>query len=313
MLEFEMPFTFKRFKQDKFQRFLFPIRALICATALFWAVLYFGTQFSNPIVFLLGLLSQASAFFLARIKFSNLHVRLCLILTEYFLQTTSYSLFAEGFLLLHLAWFNLFTFALSMCSSSPPIDVLLVYVWYHHLAISVAFSIFRYLVVSEQTFGRTFCEILTIGITTTLFAFVERAMKEEWVLFDSFKRAQKIYMKLIDQLPVPTFVTDFSGRVIYSNSAGKALHDATARSASATGVGHGWNFLELVYADHKQTVEDLLKKIGREAPQAVEVPLLNEAVDPNDKAKEEPGKANPNAPHLGLNEEITKRGTAWRR
>ncbi len=301
-----MPFTFKRFKQDKFQRFQFPIRALVCAISLFWLALYLASRFANFFVFLLGLATQAAALYFARIKYSNWHVRLCLVLTEYFLQTASCQL-CPG--MLHLVWFNVFTFTLGTLIPLlyATIDALLVYVWYEHMGISLAFSLVRYFTVPEQTLGRTFCEFLAIMVTTAVFGFVERQMKEEWVLFDSFKRAQKIYMKLIDQMPVPTFVTDSSGRVIYNNSAGRILYEAATKAPSASNSGHNWNFLELVYESHRNTIEDMLKRAVKERLLPVEVPLLGESVDEVVKEKDKENPASP-ANHIGLNTEIIKKG-----
>ena len=187
------------------------------------------------------------------------------------------------------------------------IDLLLVYVWYYHLAISVGFSVVRFALVSEQRLGHTFYEFLVIVVTTLIFAFVEKTMKEDWVLFDSFKRAQKIYAKLIDQTPIPTFVTDSAGRILYCNLLGKELYGVTKSEA----INKVWNFLELVYADHKSIVEEMMKRVGKEEVEAVEVPLFNELgkreVEEVKEAPKPPERA-PSKVQLGLDTVIVNRG-----
>jgi len=112
-------------------------------------------------------------------------------------------------------------------------------------------------------------EILTSCISTVIFSLVERNHKETWVLFDSFKRSQRIYKRIVDQIPVPAFITDSSGYINYFN-----LH-----AHDICGFGkrkRRTNFLELVYGDQKKAVEETIKRAIKEPIESTEILLLNE-------------------------------------
>ena len=192
----------------------------------------------------------------------------------------------------------------------------MVYIWYYHFAISSCYSILRCIIIKDQGLNNTVYEILAICCTTVVFSFVERVTKENWVLFDSFKRAQKIYMKLIDQLPIPTFVTDSAGRVVYCNSFGKALYDNT-RPISKSVSNKSWNFLELVYESYKKAMEDFIKQGCKNKIEPIEIPLLSEMCEArmkqeiSEEVKDDPKPAEHKLAiaDLGLNPQITDHGT----
>ncbi len=125
-----------------------------------------------------------------------------------------------------------------------------------HLAISGGLEVVRLIVVSSL--GFPYREILAVCVSATLFGFFERIMKEDWVLLDSFRRAQHLYMQLVDKLPAPNFVTDGSGRIVHMNSAARALFSRfqLVRPTAATGDR---GFLDMVHPRHRTLVEFALK------------------------------------------------------
>ncbi len=141
-------------------------------------------------------------------------------------------------------------------------------------------------------------------------------MKENWILYDSFKRAQKIYMKLVDGALLPTFVADSTGRVLYANSRGKALFVESRANAEDKDRSQqrlqrgGANLLELIHPERLKTVEGFLKRGPREKASLVDVPLLCKGADEKlaielETAKAE-GKADP-----GLDLSLLARGNTY--
>ena len=110
VLEFVSPYTFDKFKHDKFQRYKFLIRGFACVTALGWMVVYMMTRFTNFITFLLGICSMVAAFYMTRTKYTSLHVRVCFLLVEYCFQASLFLYVRPFSLLLYLSLFNGVTF-----------------------------------------------------------------------------------------------------------------------------------------------------------------------------------------------------------
>ena len=181
--------------------------------------------------------------------------------------------------------------------------------WYYHLAISTLFTAVRFLTTSRLSCLNVLYECMAICGTTLLFGFVERAMKETWILYDSFKRAQKVYTKLVDAALLPTFVTDSTGRVLYANSRGKALFvesrpNAEDKDRSQQRLQRGGaNLLELVHPDSLKPVEALLKRGPRDRAPPLDVPLLCRQAEEAPAAELEGRKEDP-----GLDLTIFARG-----
>ena len=128
-------------------------------------------------------------------------------------------------------------------------------------------------------------EALVIMLTTICFGLVERIMKEDWVLYDSFKRAQNLYMKLVDKLPTPNFVTDTSGRILHMNYSAKVLYERSKKSRMPDKIPSkdAKGLIKMVHPDYKKTVEEFLKKATREFVSPIDVPIL---VNPPDNKLE---------------------------
>jgi PAS domain-containing protein len=112
-------------------------------------------------------------------------------------------------------------------------------------------------------------EILTSFISAVLFSLVERNDKEMWVLFDSFKRSQRIYKRIADQIPVPAFITDSLGYINYFNLHAHDICGFVKKKGKM-------NFLELVFEDQKKTMEETIKRAIKEPIGSTEVLLLSE-------------------------------------
>ena len=154
------------------------------------------------------------------------------------------------------------------------VDLLLVYVWYYHGAISMAFSFFRWLMDQQRTWASLSSELLVHVGTTVVFGYIERLLKEDWVLYDSFKKAERVYMKLVDSFPDPTFVTELSGRIVYLNASASALVELARQHNPVQRASHDRaNFLELVHNDYKQRTEKALKQVLQSKLPAFELPL----------------------------------------
>jgi len=128
----------------------------------------------------------------------------------------------------------------------------------------------RFLFHPNQTTSSFLVELILIITSTILYSFSERNTKENWCLFDSFKRAQRIYAKLIDQIPIPAFVTDSSGRIMYYNESGKLLYAKTGKIYNKS-----LNFLDIVIQSQKKSIENLIKSAARGYVKPVEVLLLD--------------------------------------
>ena len=270
MLEFQKPFTLVRYVQDKFHRLRFHIKSYLIFILVAWIAFgIFGCGFS--LRFAEVMIAVAAAYYVTVIKKARVCGRLILAIGELFFQI---ELFASTSKDSYILLFNLPTLFSNL---------LLVYVWYHHLAISAGL-----LVAKNFLLGRAdlyFSEGLIIFLTTSLFGYMERLAKEDWVLFDSFKRAQKLYMKMVDKLPMPNFVVDSSGKILYQNSSAKELYAKSRKSKIVTSdllncaaagnvLKEERGLLEMVHPDHRENIAKVLKEAIKVPVQSIDIPLL---------------------------------------
>lgn len=275
-LRFNTLFTFDRFQKDKLQRLRFHIPAFLISFFLLWCILYFFSGAFGIASFLIGILSLCSSYYFSRVDHSGLNARLSLILVDHLYQTAIYNLCIQHSLILNLICINIPSLISSNAHIINHLDLMFVYVWYYHFLLSVFHLAIRFLLNSNQTLKNSFLEILVIGFSTIIFGFVERLMKEDWVLYDSFKRSQNIYMKLVDGLSFPTFVTDAAGRILYMNSSGNSLIVESKKSASEkrkANLKGTSNFLELIHSSYLKSIEESLKRATKEAIPPIEIPL----------------------------------------
>eukprot|EP00826_Nyctotherus_ovalis_P011882 TRINITY_DN13098_c0_g1_i1.p1 TRINITY_DN13098_c0_g1~~TRINITY_DN13098_c0_g1_i1.p1 ORF type:complete len:146 (-),score=34.91 TRINITY_DN13098_c0_g1_i1:512-949(-) len=138
-------------------------------------------------------------------------------------------------------------------------------------------------------------ELVSISISTTMFAFIERADKEMWVLYDSFKRSQRIYKRVVDEMPNPAFIADSMGYITYFNSHAHDIYGFAKRKGKA-------NFLELVYEDQRKSVEAIIKRAVKEPTGSTEILLLNE--DPSKLDLKKESKTPPDLNYFLINKSI---------
>lgn len=135
----------------------------------------------------------------------------------------------------------------------------------------------RYCLTSNITASQSLTELGIVVISTIIFGFIERIMKEEWILYDSFMRAQKIYMKLVDELQTPTYVVDSYGKLLYMNGCGRELYEKSKKVKEKTNENAnnvkkgGSNFLGLIHANNVKAVEEYIKKSVKETMPSLEV------------------------------------------
>ncbi len=111
------------------------------------------------------------------------------------------------------------------------------------------------------------------------FGFIERATKESWVLFDSFKKSSMLFMRLADAVPYATFLTDFNGRICYQNTGAK---DVLENFCKATGErkSRKGNFLDAIHDSCKQKVQDAFKSAAKsQETVTLEAPLKTRITD----------------------------------
>jgi len=58
---------------------------------------------------------------------------------------------------------------------------------------------------------------------TVFLGYVEKDRKEKWVLLDTFKKSEKIFRKVYEDIPFSTFVMDRDSRILYASTRGLDL------------------------------------------------------------------------------------------
>eukprot|EP00826_Nyctotherus_ovalis_P054413 TRINITY_DN7123_c0_g5_i1.p1 TRINITY_DN7123_c0_g5~~TRINITY_DN7123_c0_g5_i1.p1 ORF type:complete len:245 (+),score=35.67 TRINITY_DN7123_c0_g5_i1:605-1339(+) len=124
------------------------------------------------------------------------------------------------------------------------------------------------------------------GVSVGAFGCAERAMKEEWVLFDSFKKSSMIFMGLFDSLPYFAFIIDSSGRILYKNSAGVEMLE---NYNEAEGKGRTGNFTEMIHPECRKSFQREIKSAYKSPEcKSIEVPIKthksNEQASNNDNS-----------------------------
>ncbi len=105
-LQFRTPYTFDRFRQDKFLRLRLPIRAFLGVCLCLWLYAYCCTTALNVVVWLVGLVAIGVGFYVGTVKRSWLGLRMALVWIEFWSQNATFSLSLEYGLMMHLLLFN---------------------------------------------------------------------------------------------------------------------------------------------------------------------------------------------------------------
>lgn len=112
-LQFLVPFVFERFTKDKFQRFRFAIRALICIYAITWIILGFFSKTISILHFVFMFLTLSCSYYFLTIQKSNILTCMMLFIADHFIQTALYHVYKPISLLTFFALFNIPTFIAS--------------------------------------------------------------------------------------------------------------------------------------------------------------------------------------------------------
>ncbi len=112
-------------------------------------------------------------------------------------------------------------------------------------------------------------QVLAIAFTTTTFGYIERAMKEDWVIYDSFKKAQNVIMKFADTSPFPSFVLDSFGKIVKCNKRGKELLRSAVNKKKLR-----VDFADLLPPVSRDHFMDLSKRAITQGSHQTEAPLL---------------------------------------
>ena len=298
LLSFKDPHTFSRFIHANFIRNFFWLRSFLISYAILWTLLYFvatdSYNISNIFMMLIGNLTLSCAYYKVSVSGSPLIVRGLLLLVEHFTQV---SLRSAVHYSTYLALFNLPIFVAGNFFRTIKLDSLLLFEWPKHLVVSFAHAFAHYFFNNGSSVKEWMIETMVVLISATIFGFVERAKKESWVLFDSFKKSSMLFMRFVDAVPFAAFLTEANGRICYQNS------DALKISGSG---GKGLrNFVEMVHSKHKNLIQDALKGVGK-SQETDNIEVAIQCGKPDEPAKEPEDNAEPLTP---ANRKLKSEGT----
>ena len=109
-------------------------------------------------------------------------------------------------------------------------------------------------------------QLIPIQVTTLIFASFEKSSKESWVLLDSFKKSQNVFMKLANSVPFPYFITDLHGKALAQNNQADILIDPNQKSRC---------FQDIVHPHYKEKISKSIKEAVQKGKANIEVPLQN--------------------------------------
>jgi len=278
ILRFKKSYTLERYKNDQFIRLHFFIKSYFMSEVLCWLLigLYYFNEVSK-INEISGFFFILGSYYMAKHMKNRFYARICQLLFEFAYQIHLNTLFAKSEINmgLYIAVFNIPTLIS---------DLLFSYVWYQHLLYSTILFGMDFILFRKQTHAKM--QICAIMLTTITFGFCERFSKENWVLYDSFKRAQNLFMKMADKFPISNFIVDVSGRMQHLNASAKQLFEKAKRCKIAftsmnanlgktrSHVKEDRGIFDMVHPDFRKTVDELIKKAVRQKVDSLEIPLL---------------------------------------
>eukprot|EP01022_Parablepharisma_sp_SALTPOND_P030575 TRINITY_DN766_c0_g1_i1.p2 TRINITY_DN766_c0_g1~~TRINITY_DN766_c0_g1_i1.p2 ORF type:complete len:805 (+),score=93.80 TRINITY_DN766_c0_g1_i1:687-3101(+) len=268
-LKFKTPYTFIRYQNDKFQRYHSFIKYYLLFIAFTYLMLLPFAIGLSWLAFCLTSLGLVVSYVLLHLHFHNWIVRLALFLPEFLWTQALFSAVNGKSFVLYLVISHV---------TAVITDSLLVYEWEKHVLLQILKIVLKTL-HDVSLIPCTFHEILAITMGAVLFGFFEKLAKEDWVLFDSFRRAQKIYMRMIDSNPYPSFVVTPKSKVLYCNEiAWIMLHgdkDMDERKLTKGFCEYkGKRFHNVVHPQQQAAVENILREVSRETTTKVMELLL---------------------------------------
>ena len=273
-LIFKENFTTKRYKNDQFLRFKFHIKSYLIAFGLFWIIFSLAnwkviTFVKSFVAFCIIILS----WFFTISKKDRIKGRLLLLFVEVFYGAELFSVLKDNSLGIYALLLNIPT----MIS-----NILLIYIWYHHLVISVFINLITSYVVNiwsiNDVIHSFIFQLLMILISTIILGYIERTLKEYWVLYDSFKRSYNIYVYLVDKLSNPSLVVNNSGRILYQNRNAQKLNESYDKCSFYSNKTCLVNkeprgIVKIIKPSFRNDFCQLLKNIAKSNSQSIPFPL----------------------------------------
>ncbi len=224
-LQFKDAATSFRYQSERFCRYFMPIKCYIATVGTLWCMFGLFSSLASWKSLLLTLPCLVAAFFTTNPAFSHWIPRLLCLIPEFFLDQLLSNLFSEQsrtlyLLLVHST--NLMIGRIPERNLKLLIDTVLAYELPAHFAIRVSQLLLRAALNPPAFLGIVY-DFFATTISIAVFATIVRADKSAWVLFDSFRSAEKAYMNMIDNNPFAAFVVSAKGRVLYCNLAGWQL------------------------------------------------------------------------------------------
>ena len=120
-----------------------------------------------------------------------------------------------------LEFFVFYIFQLEEFASSA----ILLFYWPHYSLITTI-NIFTICWISSFNFKKIIVFIIISLFLNLIYACIERVLKEDWVLFDSFKKSENSYNSLINEIYLPIFVINEQSDILFRNSASAQFIEA---------------------------------------------------------------------------------------
>jgi len=255
-LRFNNEFTYRRFIEAKSIRYARLVRYWLMTLCLIWTLSYFTLCPYGLVILFLGYIALGIAYL--KYRRSPYIARAALFFIEHFIQLT---LGQNYELSTYLVTFNIATFIS---------DILLLYEWRKHAMISFSHIVANFLWGHYHGL-RTYLHIFIIAVSTTIFACIERTIKEGWVLFDSFKKSSMTLMGVLDASPYAMLLIDPNGRVFFKNS---TAADLLENYSKAEGKAFTNNFIEMIHPRYREEFRSEVKSACKELDcKTMEVPI----------------------------------------
>ena len=94
-------------------------------------------------------------------------------------------------------------------------------------------------------------ELLLFFFDLLIFFLFEKSIKSNWIILDSFRRAEKVFLRTIDSIPHPCYITTLQGRILYMNQPGVVT------------ILTNNNFYNIIYPNQRKLVEKAFRKVSK--------------------------------------------------
>jgi hypothetical protein len=98
-------------------------------------------------------------------------------------------------------------------------DYLLLYEWYYHSILSIIESLAATCLLQNNAASTIIIILWKTSISTAIYCCFERLAKENWVLYETFKKSYAAFTRLVDTTPQIISVVNKKGEIDYFNKA----------------------------------------------------------------------------------------------